>query len=55
MPKFNLSEQDATDLVNYFAATDRMANPASGLNYPYQAIPQRDEDYWKRRTGQYVR
>src|SRR5262249_2035776 len=54
MPRFNMSDEDAQNLVNYFAAVDRMDNPAFGVNYPYLAIPQRQENYLRERNAQYV-
>ncbi len=54
MPRFNMSEDEAMTLVSYFAAVDRLNNPAEGLSYPYMAIPQRDEEYWRRATQTYV-
>jgi mono/diheme cytochrome c family protein len=41
MPKFNMSNQEAQSLANYFAAVD-------GVAFPYQDIPQRDPDYLPR-------
>lgn len=38
MPKFNMSDEEAQSLANYFAAVD-------GAEYPYQDIPQREPDY----------
>jgi cbb3-type cytochrome oxidase cytochrome c subunit len=54
MPKFNMSDEEAMSLVNYFAAVDKMQNPAGGLNYPYATVPQRFDDYWTALTKQYV-
>jgi cytochrome c2 len=54
MPKFNMSDDEAMALVNYFAAVDRVSNPASGLDYPYLAVPQRQEEYLHRMTREYV-
>jgi mono/diheme cytochrome c family protein len=54
MPKFNMTEQEAMDLVNYFAAVDKIRNPNGGLVYPYAATPQRDESFWVRKTAEYV-
>src|SRR5262249_10364748 len=34
MPRFNMSDDDARTLVNYFAAVDRRHNPGIGLEYP---------------------
>jgi mono/diheme cytochrome c family protein len=54
MPKFSLSDEEAMTLVNYFAAVDKSQNPSNGLVYPYNAIPQRDEDFWRKQTAEYV-
>jgi mono/diheme cytochrome c family protein len=54
MPRFNMSDDEATALVNYFAAVDKLGNPAEGLNYPYVAIPQKNNLFWYNETSQYV-
>jgi cbb3-type cytochrome oxidase cytochrome c subunit len=54
MPQFNMSEDEAMALVNYFAAVDKMENAGIGLTYPYLTIPQRDEEFWRARTAEYV-
>jgi hypothetical protein len=54
MPKFNMSDDDAQMLVNYFAATDRLQNPGGGLDHPYEHIPQRSESFWRDVTARYV-
>ncbi len=41
MPKFNMSDEEARTLANYFAAVD-------GVPYPYQDIPQREPEYLAR-------
>jgi cytochrome c551/c552 len=38
MPRFNMSDGEALDLANYFAAFD-------GAPYPYQAVPEREAPY----------
>ncbi|WP_166821611.1 PDZ domain-containing protein [Thalassoroseus pseudoceratinae] len=38
MPQFNLSDQEARSLANYFAAAD-------DADFPYQDIPEREEPY----------
>ena len=40
--------------MNYFAAVSRTTNPGAGVTYPYVAIDQRDEEYWKRVNAAYV-
>jgi mono/diheme cytochrome c family protein len=46
MPKFNISEQEARTLANYFAAVD-------GVPYPYQQVPQRNPEYIKRKNDEF--
>jgi mono/diheme cytochrome c family protein len=56
MPRFNMSDDEAMDLVNYFAAVDRINNPSIGLTYPY--VPparQRDELFWQAKSQEYSR
>jgi cbb3-type cytochrome oxidase cytochrome c subunit len=59
MPKFNMSKDEARELVNYFAAVTRQVNPGIGLSYPLESIPQRDDidrpdGYWAKKTAEYV-
>jgi mono/diheme cytochrome c family protein len=55
MPRFNMSDDEAMDLVNYFAAVDRLNNPGIGVNYPYiSPMPQRQEGFWQQQSGAYV-
>jgi mono/diheme cytochrome c family protein len=54
MPRFNMSEEDAQAIVNYFAAVDRMDNPAFGVTYPYLSLPQRQDGYVRERNRQYL-
>jgi mono/diheme cytochrome c family protein len=54
MPKFNLSDEEAMQIVNYFAAVDRLENPGVGLTAPYLTIPQRDDKYWTDRDRAYT-
>jgi cbb3-type cytochrome oxidase cytochrome c subunit len=54
MPKFNMSEDEARALVNYFAAADRTNNPGIGLTYPYMAVPERQDTYWHDRNREYA-
>lgn len=48
MPKFNMSKQEAADLVNYFAAKDN-------AEYPYEASTARDSSQLARRESEYQR
>jgi cytochrome c2 len=55
MPRFNMSDEEAMDLVNYFAAADRLNNPGIGLNYPYLSpMPQREEGFWSVKSQEYL-
>lgn len=54
MPRFNLSDDDATALVNYFAAVDRLENPGAGINYPYFPLPQVEVDFLPDKSAEYV-
>jgi mono/diheme cytochrome c family protein len=57
MPKFNMSEEEARTLVNYFAAIEKQFNPDVNLVSPYPKTPQRadlDSDYWKVQTARYI-
>ncbi len=40
MPKFNMSDDEARTLANYFAAID-------GAEYPYQSLPEKEDPYLK--------
>lgn len=53
MPRFNMSEEEAMALVNYFAAVDKTENPGVVLTYPYLAIPQRDEGFMQAQSTSY--
>jgi mono/diheme cytochrome c family protein len=53
MPKFNMSEDEAHDLVNYFAAADKVSNPGIGLVYPYTTVPERKDVYWRDQARKY--
>ena len=55
MPKFNMSGEEATALVNYFGAADRLSNPGAGLTFPYLSVPQTDEKFWRDRTEDYLK
>lgn len=54
MPRFNMSEDEAMALVNYFAAADKLSNPGEGLTYPYLGIAQREGAFWTERAQQYL-
>ncbi len=55
MPKFNMSEEEARAMVNYFASVDKVNNPGIGLTESYVRIPQRDPRFWSDKSGEYVR
>ncbi|MCA8997406.1 MAG: c-type cytochrome, partial [Planctomycetaceae bacterium] len=46
MPKFNMDDEEALSLANYFAAKDREP-------YPYQSIPQRQRPYQIAKSSDY--
>jgi mono/diheme cytochrome c family protein len=54
MPRFNMSDEEAMALVNYFAAVDRVANPGIGLTFPYAAVREQDEGYLAERNREYI-
>ena len=45
---------DASALVDYFAAADRLSNPAFGVQYPYFNIKERDESFLLHKNSDYV-
>jgi hypothetical protein len=55
MPKFNMSNEDARSLANYFSGVSRLSNPGAGVTAEYVDVPQRDEQYWRARTAAYVK
>jgi hypothetical protein len=55
MPRFNMSEDEAMALANYFAAVDRLANPRLGLDYPYFPFPQREQGFLQEKSAEYTR
>ena len=46
MPRFNLDDDEARALANYFAAADK-------AEYPYQPVPQRQPDYLADRNAEF--
>jgi mono/diheme cytochrome c family protein len=54
MPKFNMSDDEAKELVNYFAGVDRLRNPGTGLTAPYLTIEQHDDKFWSDRNRDYA-
>jgi hypothetical protein len=55
MPKFNMSGEDASALVNYFSGVSRLTNPGSAVTAEYVNVHQRDEQYWRARTAEYIK
>lgn len=54
MPKFNMSHEDARDLVNYFTGVSRLKNPGAGVSAEYVNVHEREELYWRNRTAEYI-
>ncbi len=57
MPRFNMSKQDAKQLVDYFAGVERITNPGIGLTYPGDHIPQQaplDDPFWVQKNREYL-
>ena len=54
MPRFNMSPEEASALVDYFVAVEKLTNPGTGAGTSHLAIPQRDDKYWRERTPKYV-
>ncbi len=57
MPKFNMSQDEATALVDYFAAVTKQTNVGIGLTYPFVSPQARDDldgAYWRKKNAQYV-
>src|SRR5262249_5392133 len=54
MPQFNMSSEEAMALVEYFASVDRLSNPSAGTTSNFVTLPQRDENYWKKKTEEYI-
>jgi mono/diheme cytochrome c family protein len=55
MPRFNMSEDEAMELVNYFAAADKIQNPGIGLTYPYlPPAQQQEEGFWHKEARSYL-
>jgi cytochrome c2 len=54
MPKFNMSHEDARALANYFSGVSRLTNPGAGVSSEYVRVPEREENYWRTRTKEYV-
>jgi mono/diheme cytochrome c family protein len=57
MPKFNMSKDEARALVEYFAAVERIINPGTGLEHPFETIQQQEDlnsEYWRNKASEYV-
>jgi mono/diheme cytochrome c family protein len=59
MPHFNLSEDEAQQLAQYFGAASRLANPKGDVSKSFVKVPQQaadfDDAYWKKKTHDYVK
>jgi mono/diheme cytochrome c family protein len=55
MPRFNMSGEEARALANYFAAVSRLTNPGAGITAPFVAISQKDPEYWRQKSAEYVK
>jgi mono/diheme cytochrome c family protein len=55
MPKFNMTDEEARGLVEYFAAVDKMTNPGINLNEAFAEVPQRDPSYWQEKNKEYLK
>jgi hypothetical protein len=53
MPRFNMSDEEAMALVNYFAAVDRQKNPTIGLTSPYLTVEQQSDEFWRKQSQDY--
>jgi mono/diheme cytochrome c family protein len=54
MPKFNMSPEDARQVVDYFTAVSRLTNPGAGVSAQYLTVEQREPGFWKEQTKDYV-
>src|SRR5262249_37982684 len=54
MPRFNMSDDEAMALVNYFAADAKRTNPGIGLTYPYAQVPQQQEHFLDEHARSYL-
>lgn len=54
MPKFNMSDEEATALADYFSSVDRLNNPGLGLTEPFLSVPQQSLDFWRDKNKLYV-
>jgi mono/diheme cytochrome c family protein len=54
MPKFNMSVEDARAIVNYFSSVSRLTNPGAGVSGAFVNVAERDDNYWRTRTAEYV-
>ena len=54
MPRFNMSPEEASALVDYFVAVEKLTNPSAGAGTPHVVIPQRDDSFWQHGTTNYI-
>ncbi len=55
MPQFNMSADDATALVNYFTAVERLTNGSAGNANAFLNVEQQDKEYWQLKNEEYVK
>jgi cbb3-type cytochrome oxidase cytochrome c subunit/mono/diheme cytochrome c family protein len=55
MPKFNMSSEDASAIVNYFSAVEKLSNPAAGTTPAFLAVEQHNDAFWERKTADYLK
>jgi hypothetical protein len=54
MPKFNMSPEDARQLVDYFGGAARLNNPGAGVTAQYVTVDQKEPEFWQHKTRQYL-
>lgn len=57
MPRFNMSNEEAQILVDYFAAVTRLNNPGIGLSHPHEDLTRYQDQnsiYWQRNNREYL-
>ncbi|HTU20343.1 MAG TPA: c-type cytochrome [Gemmataceae bacterium] len=55
MPKFNMSGEDARAIVNYFSSVSRLTNPGAGVTASFVNVAEREDNYWRTRTAEYIK
>jgi cytochrome c2/flagellar biosynthesis chaperone FliJ len=54
MPRFQMSDDEAEALVNYFIAVDRIGNPGMNLEYFNRRVPQQDPKLQEKLRREYM-